>query len=569
MASPSPSSSELSSLASFVTAHDSALDKLTAASSPVQDNPCPNRDARQLPRELRAHCQIFLEEQLYTCAINLLNSVAASGASKCAPANRRSIAIPPSTHLALLATLVVHPLHTTRVEKKDHLDVSSQALDYLRNVLTLVGPIKADFKTAFRFYSVPRYGRRWGQYAHANDSDMSDGDVSVDDEHIRGRISNEGSLWCRGQDFWSTIGWAFNCSTLYPHRWQYWKAWLGFMLDVLEADWEERERCDKEAHRAAGEDGEMPRESREEAMILAYMDQQDGRTQGIKGILRALFADGSEISSSAFREIFDKEPRGPRKQANKRKRDQTLDLENDKFGDYFDDESLSSGVSEPPTPEKPKDSRKSGFAGVYHPGLVESIDYRLRLFKLLSAATYATRKRSDLDRLYEGYAASVKLLPLQAFALIVSQRPNPLIAEAHITITKELFHLLLPASYKNPAKVDREADSQGCLTTKMLEQCYILNPANTVAMEDNAKLSLVVENAIQLLWMCNMLEFSETLVEAAEKGIQARESKAKKRRTGKMRGDATDTMAQDVLENSGRRIRILLEAFESMSGEEE
>ncbi|KAH7162572.1 hypothetical protein B0J13DRAFT_13914 [Dactylonectria estremocensis] len=569
MASPSPSSSELSSLASFVTAHDSALDKLTAASSPAQDNPCPYRDARQLPRELRAHCQIFLEEQLYTCAINLLNSVAASGASKRAPVNRRSIAIPPPTHLALLATLVVHPIHTTRVENKDHLDVSSQALDYLRNLLAVVGPIKADLKTAFRFYSVTRHGRRWGQYGHANDSDMSDGDVSVDDEHLRGKISNEGSLWCRGQDFWSTIGWAFNCSTLYPHRWQYWKAWLGFMLDVLEADWEERERCDKEAHRAAGEDGEMPRESREEAMILIYMDQQDGKTHGIKGILKALFADGSEISSSAFREVFDKEPKGPRKQANKRKRDQTLDLENDKFGDYFDDESLSSGVSEPPTPEKPKDSRKSGSAGAHQPGLVESIDYRLRLFKLLSAATYATRKRSDLDRLYEGYATSVKLLPLQAFALIVSQRPNPLIAEAHITITKELFHLLLPASYKNPAKVDREADSQGCLTTKMLEQCYILNPANTVAMEDNAKLSLVVENAIQLLWMCNMLEYSDTLAEAAERGIQARESKAKKRRTGKMRGDGTDTMAQDVLENSGQRIRILMEAFESMSEEQE
>ncbi|KAF7542186.1 hypothetical protein G7Z17_g11808 [Cylindrodendrum hubeiense] len=569
MASASPFSSELSSPASFVTARDSGVDKSTAASSPVQDNPCPYRDARQLPRELKAHCQIFLEEQLYTCAINLLNSVAGSGASKRASTNRKSTAVPPPNHLALLATLVVHPLHTTRAEKKEHLDVPSQALDYLRNLLTIVGPINAGFRTAFRFHSIPRFGRKWGHHTHANDSDASDGDVSVDDEQLRGKISNEGSLWSRGQDFWSTVGWAFNCSTLYPHRWQYWKVWLGFMLDVLEADWNERERIDKEAHRATSEDGEMPRESREEAIILMYMDQQDGRTHGNKGILKALFADGSEISSSAFREIFDKEPKGPRKQVTKRKREQVLDLENDKFGDYFEDESQSSGISEPPTPQKPKDTRKSASAGAYQPGLVESISFRLRLFKLLSAATHATRKRSDLDRLYEGYATSVKLLPLQTFALLVSQRPNPLIAAAHITITKELFHILLPYSYKNPAKVDREADSQGCLTTPMLEQCYILNPANTVAVDDNAKLSLVVENAIQLLWTCEMLEYSESFAEAAEKGIKARETKAKKRRTGKMKGDATDSVAQDVLEHSGQRIRILLEALKTMSEVEE
>ncbi|KAK7432787.1 hypothetical protein QQZ08_000649 [Neonectria magnoliae] len=564
------SSTELSSPASFVTARNSAIDKSTAASSPVQDNPCPYRDARHLPRELKAHCQIFLEEQLYTCAINLLNSIVGSGASKRASKKKKTIAIPPPAHLALLNTLIVHPLHTTRAEKQEHLDVPSQALDYLRNLLKIVGPINADFRTAFRFHSIPRFGRRWGHNTHANDSDLSEGELSGDEERLRGKISNEGSLWSRGQDFWSTIGWAFNCSILYPHRWRYWKVWLEFMLDVLEADWAERERCDKEAHRSTGEDSEMPRASRDEAIILMYMEQQDGRTQGgIKGILKALFADGGEISSSAFREIFDKEPKGPRKQSTKRKREEVLDLEKDKFGDYFEDESLSSGISEPPTPQKPKDTRKSGSAGAYQPGMVESITLRLRLFKLLSAATYAMRKRADLDRLYEGYAASIKLLPLQTFSLIVSQRPNVLIPEAHITITKELFHILLPASYKNPAKVDREADAGGFLTTPMLEHCYILNPANTIAMEDNAKLSLVVESAIQLLWSCDMLEYSGDLVAAAEKGIIAREAKAKKRRTGKVKGDASDAVAQNVLKNSGQRIRVLMEALKSTGEMEE
>ncbi|KAF4472360.1 hypothetical protein FALBO_730 [Fusarium albosuccineum] len=563
MASASPSSS-LSSPASFVTAHDSIIDKSTAASSPVQENPCPYRDARQLPRELKEHCHILLEEQLYHSAINFLNSIAASGASKRTPSKKKPVLIPPPNHLALLNTLVVHPIHTTRADKRENLEVSSQAINYLRNVLALVGPVNADFRTAFQFYSVPRGGRRWDQNAPANDSDMSDTDLSGDDERLRGKIANDSSVWSRGQDFWSTIGWAFNCSTLYPHRWRYWKVWLEFMLDVLEADWAERERRDREAQQANGPGSELPLSSREESIIVMYMDQQNGRQNGAKGMMKALVADGGEISASAYREVFEKEPKGPSKQSKKRKREQVLDLENNKFGDYFDDESMSSGISEPPTPQKPKDTRKLGTAGIHPPGMIESVSIRFRLFKLLSAVTYSLRKRAELHRLYEEYTAALKLLPLPTFSLFVSQRPNVLLSETHITVTKELFDLLLPSSYKNPAKVDPEGDAEGCLTLPMLEHCYVPHPANTVALEDNAKLSLVVENAIQLLWACDLMTYSEDFDAAVEKGIKARETKSKKRRTGKMKGDAMDIMAQDVLTNSGERIRILLETLKTV-----
>ncbi|KAK6704494.1 hypothetical protein SNK05_008412 [Fusarium graminearum] len=545
------SSSSLSSPASFVTAHDVTLDKSTAASSPVQGNPCPYRDGRQLPRDLKLHCQILLEEQLYTSAINLLNSIAASGASR-RKSTKKPVPIPPPTHLALLNTLTVHPLLTTRAEKKNQLDVSSYALDYLRNILNLVGPINADFRTAFQFSSAPRWGR---------DSDMSDAGSNDDDERLQGKLANDSSVWNRGQDFWSTIGWAFNCSTLYPARWRYWRAWLEFMLEVLEADWNERERRDREEQQANGPESEMPRTSREDSIIVTYMNQQNGRQNGARGFIKALFADGSEISSSAYREVFDKEPKGPRKESKKRKREQVLDLENGKFGDYCDDESMSSGVSEPPTPQKPKDSRKLGTAGVHAPGFVESVNIRLRLFSLLSAVTWSLQKSADLNRLYEEYCAALKRLPLPMFSLFACQRPNILVSEARITITKELFDLLLPSSYTLPSKVDKEGDSKGALTLPMLEHCYVGHPANTVALDDNAKLSLVVEDAIQLLWACDLMEYSEDFAEAVEKGIKARETKAKKRRTGKMKGDETDVLAEDILINSGERIRILLEAL--------
>ncbi|KAF4455133.1 hypothetical protein F53441_2453 [Fusarium austroafricanum] len=556
------SSSNLSSPTSFVTAHDAKLDESTAASSPVHENPCPYRDARQLPRDLKAHCHIFLEEQLYSSAINLLNSIVGSGASKRTP--KKHVLVPPPSHLALLNTLIIHPLHTTRADKKEQLDVSSQALDYLRNILTIVGPINADFRTAFQFSSAPRWSRRWDQHAQGNDSDISDVDSNDDSERLRGKLANDGSVWNRGQDFWSTIGWAFNCSTLYPKRWRYWKAWLELMLDVLEADWKERERRDKEAQLANGPQSELPRTARSESIIVMYMDQQNGRQNGAKGYVKAIFADGGEISSSAFREVFDKEPRGPRKMSKKRKREQVLDLENDKFGDYFDDESISSGVSEPPTPQKPKDTRKLGTAGVHAPGLVESVDIRLRLFKLLSAVTWSLKKPSDLHRLYEEYTASLKLLPLPMFSLFTCQRPNPLLSEAHITIVKELFDLLLPSSYKDPSKVDPKGDADGGLTLQILEECFVPHPANTVALEDNAKLSLVVEDAIQLLWACDLMVYSENFEQAVKNGIKAREGKAKKRRTGKVKGDESDTLAQEILTNSGERIRVLLEVLKAV-----
>ncbi|UNI14323.1 hypothetical protein JDV02_000962 [Purpureocillium takamizusanense] len=469
-------------------------------------------------------------------------------------------------------------MNTTRAEKLDHLEMPALALDYLRNLLVVVGPVHAGFRTAFQFRPQPRWGGRRPGYHHhhhhnhhagdnASDSDMSDGEGGDHDDRLRGRMANEASVWCRGQDFWSTVGWAFNTATLYPHRWRFWKVWLEYMVDVLEADWDERERLDQEAHYAKAEsDGDdEPLTSRRQSIIAMYMDQQEGRQAGLKRIIKALLADGGSLSTSSFSEVFEKEHRGPKKTSRKRKREQVLDLENDKFGDYFDDDSISSGVSEPPTPQKPRDARKEVSFGCSHPGLADSIDLRLRLFKLLSAATYAIRKSRELSELYTEFAAAIQVLPLQMFALFVTQRTNPLLDVTHVTLTKELFHMLLPSNYKNPRRVDAEADARGALTAPMLEQCYIALPANTVGLEDNAKLSLVVENAIQLLWGCDSLEWSPALAAAADKGIRAREAKAKKKRTGKMRADTGDALAQDILTGSGERIRVLLQVLEAES----
>lgn len=470
--------------------------------------------------------------------------------------------MPPPSHLALLNTLIVHPLHTTRAEKVESRDVSSLALDYLRNLLTTVGPVNAGFRAAFQFIALSRFGRRSGFNSPGSDSDMSGDESDRDHDRLRGRMANQSSIWYQGQDLWTTVGWAFNTSSLHPHRWHYWKVWLEFMLDVLETDWVERERQDLEAFEANGKKGDIPTVAREDSMMTMYMEQNlDGPT-AFKRIMKALFADGRTYSLSSFPEVFEREPRGPKKAtSNKRKREQVLDLENDKFGDYFDDECFSSGVSEPPTPQKPRDGRKGDSFGTTNPGVFESVGLRLRFFKMLSAVTVTLRKRSELNRLYEEFAATVKVLPLPVFALYVTQRENSLLLEAHVTLAKELFHLLLPGNYKDPRKVDPEGDANGSLTMPMMEHCYVSSPANTVGLEDNAKLSLLVENAIQLLWVLDLAEYSDAFASACERGILARETKAKKKRNAKMRPDTSDVVAQDVLTCSGERIRILLQAL--------
>lgn len=469
----------------------------------------------------------------------------------------------------------MHPAYTNRADKASS-EVATLALSYLRSLLTVAGPVNANLRAAFQFYSTPRYHRRRSGYD--SDDGLSD-DASTDErdrdrDRITGSLANAHSVWSRGQDFWSTIGWAFNCSALHPQRWRYWKVWVEFMLDVLEEDWAERERLDMEAHddtKGGGSTSTAPTTMREQSILLMYMEQRNGPQGGFKAIMKALFADGGSLSTSSFHEVFEKEPRARRQDEatmKKRKREDKVDVENDRFGDYLDDDIFSSGASEPPTPEKPR-RRPKTTAVAFAAGLTESVPLRLRLFKLLSAATFTLRKATDVDRLYDAYASSLKVLPLDMFALFTAQRRNPMAAALHVTVLKVLFRLLLPSSYKDPYRVDREGEMEGRLSTAMLVHCYVAHPANTIGIEDNAKLSLVVEAALQLLWAEGMLEYSAALDGAVRRGIEARQHKIRRKRTGRANLDPDDVQAMEVLDASGNRLELLLDAIQATASDDE
>ena len=515
-----------------------------------------------------------------TPAVQLLAANLAAGRSRAASATTttttttRPALVPPASHLALLNTLTIHPLHTTRADKPESLEVSARALAYLRDVLHVVGPFNADFKTAFMFRPPARSGGLGGRSGHfrsntnADNSDVSDGEAEGGEDRLSSVLANSASVWQRGQDFWSVVGWAFNCCTLYPKRWKHWLTWLEFMIEVLQADWDERERRDAENHEARGGAPQDPPPAtlRKQSIMCMYMRPENGRQLSFKHMLRAILADGGSVTSSSFREVFDKEQRGPKKENKKRKRE-TLDLDNDKYGDYFDDDPMSSGTSEPPTPQKPRDTRKVSF-GTSQAGFAESIPLRLRLFKLLSLAVF-TLDNAEIFSLYD-LTSSLLVLPLHSFFLVTSQRPGDLVPDAHITLTKLLLERLVPSTRRNPRRVDQQAEDEGRLTSPMLEHCYAAHPANTVALEDNAKLSLVVEKALLLLWQCDALDVTPSFREAVERGVAAREAKARKKRTtGKARNpDGADDVALDMLVDSGERIRALLDTLESFPAEE-
>ena len=156
--------------------------------------------------------------------------------------------VPPPPHLALAATLIVHPSMTTgRGASAERLQASNAALRLLHTVQGSVGAIHADFRSAFDFLSLRDrrgvLGRRQLGKDWCNDDDDDDGQKpSVVDDEIALDLATVDSVWTRAEDLWHIVGWAFNCSVLYPARWARWKLLLGLMVGVLEDDYAQRRR---------------------------------------------------------------------------------------------------------------------------------------------------------------------------------------------------------------------------------------------------------------------------------------------------------------------------------------
>lgn len=284
-------------------------------------------------------------------ALILLSDVLNSGISH-SSASSKAACIPTPKFLKIASSLLVHPRSTTRA-KNENAEVASRSITLLRSTLTEMGPKNANLRQAFSF-KADRNTRRY----HDGDSD---------DDDIRGIVSQNGVFRC-AKDFWQIVGWSFNCSIRYPKRWRHWKVLLEYLLDVLDADWQEREAMDDERFKANHDHSKGAKELSpgylQDSLLVHYLSGSGHSRSGYSArrIVNAAFADGSVQSMKAYPEIFKNETKDLKKDVSqKRKWEDSRNTKEVGFGDFDDDEEedIASESSEG-TEESLQKSRKIG-----------------------------------------------------------------------------------------------------------------------------------------------------------------------------------------------------------------
>lgn len=195
---------------------------------------------------------------------------------------------------------------------------------------------------------------------------------------MNGIIAKGGRIRNCARDFWHIVGWAFNCSVRYPKRWKYWKVWLEYMFDVLDADWKERERQD-----LLGEEESFA--LRQESILAMYFEDVRGRSTVVKRVVRSMFADGGVESLREFKEVFPNETRDPPSKASKKRKRESLP--EDSFGDYDSDEGVLDSSELPDASPLEEDHAATSEANVWLGG-TESIALRQRGIALVSKPSH-------------------------------------------------------------------------------------------------------------------------------------------------------------------------------------
>lgn len=451
--------------------------------------------------------------------------------------------IPPPQHLALIATLAIHPTLTTRAKSLDRIQVANLALQYLQLVLHHVGPLPGILSEAFTFSrraTVSRRGantrrRTTGGGATPPDS-KSDG---IDTE-----LANAGSIWAQAENFWHVAGWSFNCSVLHQRRWHRWSAWLAFIIGLLEADWEARS-------------GSLDEGVKEASLIVKYVNSVAGTTGKERKILRAILADGRSKSVTEFGEIWPNETKVLIKDGDVKKAQANIDIEADNYGDYMEDENEEDLEDCAPESSPPPDDigLRSGSPisdVAKNLGGLEAMNLRIRLLSLLSKVSYEIPEAfTDITTLYHIFFEHIRPLPIPAFFAFMSPSGlRPFAPTAASTLTQYILRSIIATAAPQPRNDDISQDN--------LEASYLPFAANRNSMIDNTKVSLCVETLVRLLNKHVGLEWTQNLHDLTEAGIKARATKAKGKQTKKtMNGEGA--CDGTWLTASAERIRMVVE----------
>ncbi len=139
---------------------------------------------------------------------------------------------------------------------------------------------------------------------------------------------------------------------------------------------------------------------------------------------------------------------------------------------------------------------------------------------------------------------------------------TPLPSNSFTSLLKNILRHYLPASIPNPAHVDPYTEERDGVSALVLQRCYLPFAANNVTPDTNAKMSLILENLLRLVYGAGAMSWSAELQNAAEKGVKARTDRARVRKGVRPRGTEEDEdAAREVLKASGQRILALMDAM--------
>lgn len=552
-------------------AHADILSSAPTSSQSDPPKPSPSyRNVKPLPAGLLDHCTVCIEEQLFSQAIPLLSSVITAGNGTSRPAY-----VPPTQHLSLLATLVVHPSMTTRTTSKEKQTAADDALRYLRHVNGLTAPDASGLTKALQFRDT---NSSRSKRARTRQSDISSDDEAEDPGRIRSSYAKKDSLFATAEDFWAAVGWAFNCSVAHRNRWDRWKLWLDFVLDVLEDDLDSK-------HRQARDSPEDRDKVLSESLLAHYLAPFIDQGRNIKRrIMRAILADGTQQSMNLFPSIYPNETLPPKaKQETKLGAKRSLDLDQGDFGDYFDSDSDSNGTpgggpqqkaartstrhsstnlsrqgspASPSTPLQQPSTPPTPSPLASHGGS-ESLRLRLRLLALLTTlSSLAPTLFLDSEDLFDLYTEFLRPLPLPVFSFFVlpSNRGRSIDPNSLASLTQMLLRPLLSSS--------APVSNANSLTAERYASHFAPFAANVSSVGENARVGICVEGLLRLLWSEGVLanageEVKQAVKNAVEEGIRVRDEKASG--DGRRKSAGKGEEGWRVLVAGGERMRGVLE----------
>ena len=471
-------------------------------------------------------------------ALGFLKTLLTSGSTSNTP---QSALLPPSHHLAFIATLSIHPTLTTRAKSLERIETANLALQYLKLVLRHIGPVQDPLRDAFAFHSQVKVNRRGTSTRRRTTGD--DASPIVDHEQkIASEFADAGSLWTRADDFWHVVGWSFNCSVLHRRRWEWWSSLLALLIEILETDWNIRQELLKD-------------DALEKSLIVKYIRSGSDIVGKERRILRAVFADGHARAVTEFSEIWQNETKTLKKDGVIKKAEEKMDIEADNYGDYMEEENdadLEDSESEPPSPSAgPVDCFDGSNSDVAQTlGGTDAVTLRVRLLSLLSKVSSALPEAfTPVNNLYHIFFEHIRPLSIPAFFSVMS--PAGLChfePTAASTLTQYILRSIIAADAPLPPNDD--------LSQETLETSYLPFAANTNGINDNVKVSLCVETLLRLLDQYVGLDWNPEFQDRADAGIQARKVKAKEKRTKKgLKGNRDEHW----LQSSADRIRIVVD----------